>query len=480
MSGLPEAGGRGAGPEVWCWPRWRSVVCDALLALLAAVECAVGLGEFGERFGVGGWPGGLLGFLLGGTLLLRRRYPVALTLLSVAISPTDSGLVLGIVALYTLAAYRRDRRDRRTVLCVGGVVSGAALLLAVLETQRDAGLEEVSAQERWEVTLLVVVAAVALTASPLLLGLYVGARRRVMEALRERARTLESEQRLLGERARQRAWQARVEERSRIAREMHDVVAHRVSLMVVHAGAVQTVAESDPAGAAESAGLMADVGRQALNELRQILGVLRGDTEGGASERDTGRAELDAPVLADLESLVGQSRAAGVPVRFSFGGEPRRLGADVESTAYRVVQEALTNVHKYAGGAETEVSVEYGTSVVRVRVVNGPGAGGVSVVVPSGGHGLLGMRERVRKLSGTFESGPVEGGGFVVVAELPCLPAQQDRAVTVGAAGAAVLATQQVRTCQEPSEPSGARGFSGSPGSRVSTTSAGASTESAD
>lgn len=473
MSGLPEAGGRGAGPEVWCWPRWRSVVCDALLALLSAVECAAGLGEFGERFGAGGWPGGLLGFLLGGTLLSRRRYPLALTLLSVAISPTESGLVLGLVALYTLAAYRRDRR---TVLCVGGVASGAALLLAVLETRRDAGLEQVSAQERWEVTLLVVVAAVALTASPLLLGLYVGARRRVVEALRERARTLESEQRLLGERARQRAWQARVEERSRIAREMHDVVAHRVSLMVVHAGAVQTVAERDPAGAVESAGLVADVGRQALNELRQILGVLRGDTESGAGvapeEGGSGGASepgaLDAPVLADLENLVGQSRAAGVPVWFSLGGEPRRLGAELESTAYRVAQEALTNVHKHAGGAETEVSVEYGASVVRVRVANGPGTGAASTGIPSGGHGLLGMRERVRELSGTFESGPVEGGGFVVLAELPCLPARQDREATVGAAGVAVVATPRARTCQEPSE------------SRVSTTSAGSSTGDAD
>src|SRR5919206_601673 len=138
----------------------------------------------------------------------------------------------------------------------------------------------------WFVPFAAITTAIGMTAPPLLLGLYVGARRRLMESLRERADSLERELQLLAERAEERAERARGEERTRIAREMHDVVAHRVSLMVVHAAALQAVARKDPEKAVRNAALVGDMGRQALTELREMLGVLRsgGDTAGRSSQ----------------------------------------------------------------------------------------------------------------------------------------------------------------------------------------------------
>jgi signal transduction histidine kinase len=291
------------------------------------------------------------------------------------------------------------------------------------------------------IPFLSVTTALGMTAPPVLLGMYVGARRRLMESLRERADSLERELMLLAERAEERAEWARNEERTRIAREMHDVVAHRVSLMVVHAAALQAVARKDPEKAVKNAALVGDMGRQALTELRQMLGVLRSD-DGGlvrsprpavplaavgaaaavAASRAAESDSSDGPCLAELEELVGQSAAAGMVVDLSVEGEVRVYAPEVEQTAYRVVQEALTNVHKHAAGAKTHVRLAHRRAEIAMQVENGPPpepGSADAARLPSGGNGLLGMKERVSALGGVFVSGPTDAGGFRVSAVIP-------------------------------------------------------------
>lgn len=275
---------------------------------------------------------------------------------------------------------------------------------------------------------------------PVLFGLYIGARRRLMESLQERADSLERELSLLADRAEERAEWARTEERTRIAREMHDVVAHRVSLMVVHAAALEAVAVKDPARAAKNAALVGDMGRQALTELREMLGVLRAAPKpaaadpvpavavaamafagaAGAAGGAGGAGMEDGPSLDELEVLVGQSRAAGMTVEMLVHGEGAAYAAEVEQTAYRVVQEALTNCHKHAPGARVVVRLAHRSGEVAMQVENGPCDGKATEPgLPSGGNGLVGMRERVLGLGGVFVSGPTDAGGFRVSAVLP-------------------------------------------------------------
>jgi signal transduction histidine kinase len=289
----------------------------------------------------------------------------------------------------------------------------------------------------WFLPFASIATSLGMTAPPLLLGLYVGQRRRLMESLRERADSLERELQLLAERAEERAEWARGEERTRIAREMHDVVAHRVSLMVVHAAALQAVALKDPAKASRNAALVGDMGRQALTELRTMLGVLRtgGDVVAarpeprgeGAGSRPARLAEFAAsaqaeegPSLGELETLVGESRDAGMAVELLVEGERRGCATRVERTAYRVVQEALRNVHMHAAGSGTRVLLAYREAEVALQVENDPPADGAPQAgLPSGGNGLVGMRERVVSLGGVFVSGPTEAGGFRVSAVIP-------------------------------------------------------------
>jgi signal transduction histidine kinase len=239
---------------------------------------------------------------------------------------------------------------------------------------------------------------------PVLGGLWIGTRRALIENLRGEAERLQREQHLDAERA-------KAQERARIAREMHDVVAHRVGLMVLHAGALE-VSLTDP-DAVRQAALVRQTGREALEELRQVLGVLRA--------REDAALLGPQPTLADLDRLVQQSREAGMEVRVAVEGERRRLPATVERTAYRLVQEALTNVHKHAAGAATEVGVRYTGQGLTVTVHNARPAGGPSLrpALAGGGHGLLGLRERVTLLGGTFQAGPRLDGGFEVCASIP-------------------------------------------------------------
>ena len=256
-----------------------------------------------------------------------------------------------------------------------------------------------------DLAVLAMVMSAMMVMLPYIAGLWVKARREVVAGLHERAARLELEQEV-------RAEQARTEERERIAREMHDVLAHRVSLMVLHAGALEVNARDT--GVAEEAALIRTTGREALADLRQVLGVLR-----GGLQRSPVPAEVLAPqpVLSDVDRLLVRARAAGVAVTRLDEGHARELPAAVERAAYRVIQEALTNVVKHAPGATTTLTLRQLPDALEVVVDSGPPPRRGDPV-PSG-FGLVGLRERVELLQGRFEARARLDGGFVVRALIP-------------------------------------------------------------
>lgn len=462
---------RGAQRSWWWWGKRRSVALDVGLAVVSALECGVEGVAFAHRVSLPVPLGVLVGLAVGSVLVVRRRWPITVVLFSVAMAPAEMGFLMGIVGLYTLAA---ADVPRRFTAALAGMSTLATFVVMVARMREDVAQADLDQQDfdpsGWYVPVVSAFMTLGLNAPPVLFGLYIGARRRLMESLRERADSLEQELSLLADRAEQQAQWARQEERRRIAREMHDVVAHRVSLMVVHAAALQAVAPKDPQKAVRNAALVGDMGRQALTELREMLGVLREESPAAGPAGPAGReapplaavgraaaaaaeaavsvgpagpqvpvgsmgpggpvgpvtgadavAEgVDGPRLDALEALVEQSRQAGALVEFVVMGEVRAYGPAVEQTAYRVVQEALTNVHKHAAGAEVVVRLAHRGEEVAMQVENGPSdASVVAADLPSGGNGLVGMRERVTRLGGVFVSGPTDAGGFRVSAVLP-------------------------------------------------------------
>ncbi|WP_055484311.1 histidine kinase [Streptomyces sp. WMMB 322] len=486
---MTETGERRTVGGPWWWKRRRSAALDISLGLVSAVECAVQGVDFAGEAGLPAASGVVLGLVAGSTLVLRRRWPIAVVLVAIALTPAEMGFLLGFVGLYSLAV-AADVPRRVTVLLTG-MQAAAVVIITIVRMHQSIGQDPGFDPPAWFIPLMSVLVAIGLTTPPVLTGLYVGARRRLVESLRERADGLERELALLADRAEERAEWARSEERTRIAREMHDVVAHRVSLMVVHAAALQAVALKDPEKASKNAALVGDMGRQALTELRTMLGVLRspersrdagvrdagaggasvrlaefaaaaaGSAKGGPGERGRegvprqasgegaagagsaageaavavaggasgagdvsaeGRSAGEGPCLSELDALVGQSRETGMSVDFSVDGSPGDYGAGVEQTAFRVVQEALTNVHKHAAGARTRVRLAHREGEVAVQVENerpADGAGAAGAELPSGGNGLVGMKERVTALGGGFVSGPTDVGGFRVSAVIP-------------------------------------------------------------
>ncbi|MFB7497860.1 sensor histidine kinase [Streptomyces sp. NPDC056161] len=425
-----------AGP--WWWARWRSAALDVSLAAVSAAECGAEGLPFARDAGIPVPVGVLFGVLAGSVLLLRRKWPIAVVLVAIAITPAQMGFLMGVVGLYTLAA---AELPRRIIVALAGMSLVGTAIVTFVRVRQDMARGDLTLGD-WFEPFASITTSLGLTAPPVLLGLYVGARRRLMESLRERADSLERELQLLAERAEERAEWARGEERTRIARDMHDVVAHRVSLMVVHAAALQAVARKDPEKAVRNAALVGDMGRQALTELREMLGVLRsGDgavrapapvplaAVGVAAAAAASRAAAEdgvgeGPCLSELDELIGQSAAAGMVVDLSVEGVERSYAQEVERTAYRVVQEALTNVHKHAAGAKTYVRLAHRRSEIAMQVENGPPPELSSASVaglPSGGNGLLGMRERVVALGGVFVSGPTDAGGFRVSAVIPAV-----------------------------------------------------------
>jgi signal transduction histidine kinase len=203
------------------------------------------------------------------------------------------------------------------------------------------------------------------------------------------------------------------QERLRIARELHDVVAHSMSVIAVQAGFGEYVIDSNPADARKALGTIQATSREALAELRRMLGALR--------QQEAGVASLTPePRLADLDRLIERSRAAGIEVSLVRTGTARDLPVGLDVSAYRIIQEALTNVVRHAGGgAQCAVAIGYGTDTLLIEVVDNGGLGHVQHHSPGSGHGLIGMRERAHLCGGELSAGPLPHGGFGVSARLP-------------------------------------------------------------
>ncbi|MFB7056016.1 histidine kinase [Streptomyces vinaceus] len=248
---------------------------------------------------------------------------------------------------------------------------------------------------------------IACGALPLAIGLWLAARRTLLDNLREQLAQAETNRTV-------EIAAARTEERSRIAAEMHDVVAHQVSLMVLHAGALE-VSATDPA-AAEQASLIRQTGRTALQELRTVLGLLHAYPDAALAPQ---------PTLERLEELLQSSRAIGVGVALCVTGTPRELPSIVERTAYRTVQEALTNIHKHAPGARATVRLDHTPTSLRVSIRNSRPVRPPAGHFPHGGHGLVGLGERIALLGGALTAGGHDDGGFLITATLPTISQEQ-------------------------------------------------------
>ncbi|MGE7391438.1 sensor histidine kinase [Streptomyces sp. NPDC004126] len=391
------------------WMRAHPLATDAVLAFGALAAMVVGSfadphGPHGPTFGTRTpEPFSLLLMLLGAAaLVLRRRRPRTVLAVTCGLSllelttgePRAPVAMSAVIALYTVAALTDRPTTWRTGLLTMAGLTGVAML---------AGPMPWYAQENIGIFAWTGMAAAA--------GDAVRSRRAFVDAIRERA---ERAERTREEEARRRV----AEERLRIARDLHDVVAHHIALVNVQAGVAAHVMDKRPDQAKEALAHVRDASRSALNELRATVGLLR---QSGDPEAPT----EPAPGLALLDELLDTFRHAGLPVAATVqlgpGTDP--LPAAVDLAAYRVIQEALTNVRKHAGpGAQAEVSVVRVGPSVEVTVLDDGGDSADSAPAPldpGGGHGLLGMRERTGALGGSCFAGPRYGGGFRVHAILP-------------------------------------------------------------
>ena len=351
------------------------------------------------------------------SLYWRRRAPILVlafvTAVVVTIYLREYGAflsVLGLPALYAVAAHEEHRRRAWWALAISCAAFMFAASVSLLD--RPEGFAYATAVSMFGFLVAAIVA-----------GVIVRNRVRIFADTERRAAQAEADRLAEAERA-------VIRERGRIAREMHDVVAHSMSVIAVQAAAGREIAHSNPDKAAEVFERIETVGREALAELRRMLGVLRetGDEQTSLAPQ---------PGIDEIAAAVEQSSAAGVPTKLVVDGEQRALAPGVELAAYRIVQEALTNVRKHAGGsASATVHIAYEPQEVMIEVID-DGRGAVSSLSRSGGgHGLIGMRERVEIYGGELTSGPRPGGGFVVRAVLPVVPDTAPAAETHAAKGA--------------------------------------------
>jgi signal transduction histidine kinase len=375
--------------RVWPGLRPRSIAFEAVIALIGTVAVGITTGSPDDR--LTSVPVVLVGTLiLGITLFLfRRSAPLVPFLVGAVLAVASPAVTIAV----PLTAYAIGRYEGRWPVRIGAAVVG---FLAVAQPWK---LDEL---DQWIGAVGGAALVVGLAGA---LGAWARTRVELLAALTERAEKAESERELM-------ARDAVLTERTRIAREMHDAVGHRVSLMVLQAGAIE-MAATDPGRVQELAGQVQTAGRQALDELRQMVGVLRG------GEVDDAAPLGPQPGLDDLPRLIEQSRAAGMTV--DLRGLPADAGPidpAVGRAAYRIVQEALTNGGKHAPGADVCVEVERLADQLVVRIVNGP-AHGTPVPSTGGGYGLVGLGERVRTLGGRLRTEPRLDGGFLVEAVLP-------------------------------------------------------------
>ena len=321
-------------------------------------------------------------------LLLRRRLPlgapsaVFVVLAAEALIAGDAvthaeANAMALIAAFGIAGSHWEFRSAMT----GAAIGYAALAVIVLSDRPDP-----------EGAVPVVV----LTAVSWTIGRALGDRGRRATELEARAERLERAHA-----------EAVAGERATIARELHDVIAHSVSVMTVQAGAARLLLDENPPRARESMLAVEETGRQALGEMRRLLGILRGD------EQQSRLAPQ--PGISDIEPLLEQVRSAGLPVDVVVEGAAKPLPPGIDLAAYRIVQEALTNALKHAGAARAELSIRYGEAALQLTITND----GRTAHNGRVGHGLIGMRERVTLYGGQFQAGPRSGGGYAVRASLP-------------------------------------------------------------
>jgi signal transduction histidine kinase len=387
---------------LYAWLRRHPMLVDGVLAtalVLAGAAPAVAAGMFLDL---------PLAIGIAAPVVFRRAHPVGAfaaavlaggvqVLLGVRPAATDVSIL---ILLYTLAAYTPRRVSvPGLAICLLGSAVGVVRWWTTFGTH---GVLD------WLIVGAILFAGPALLAW--VLGDSMRYRRAYYASLEDRAARLE----------RERDAQARiaaVAERARIARELHDVIAHNVSVMVVQADGASYALAGDPDRAREALGAISATGRQALAEMRRLLGVLRREEAGAGSER------APQPGIGELSALLDQARGAGLPVSFTVEGEPRPLPGGAALAAYRIVQESLTNTRKHAGPvASASVRLRYSPDAL-VLAISDNGRGEAAATLPGGtGHGLTGMRERVAMYGGSVTAGPRAAGGYEVVATLPLTP----------------------------------------------------------
>jgi signal transduction histidine kinase len=327
-------------------------------------------------------------------LVFRRRRPLGTLLASLGVMLVfvargyegGPALLAPLVALYTLATLESRSRSLAAGVLIGLSLSAARLIF----TSEPAGTAATD--------------ALGYIGAALFLGWAVANRRAFVAAIRDRAERAEH--------SREQEAQRRVDaERLRIARELHDVVAHSIQTINVQAGVAEHVIERQPGQAGKALSIIRQTSKQALGELREILGLLRQVDEQQPRRPTAGLDQLDA--------LLSATREAGVQTELQIGGERRNLPTAVDLAAYRIVQEALTNVMRHAGAARTRVSIDYRPDELHVTICD-EGTGHADIAFDDGsGHGILGMRERANALGGTLAARHVQGGGFEVSVSLP-------------------------------------------------------------
>jgi signal transduction histidine kinase len=321
---------------------------------------------------------------------VRRTHPVLAALVSTAagLIPSNGyvyvGYVVAFIVFYSVAAYVPQWRRVAAVVAAGVALTvlGSAIHGAVFGDYFG---------------------ALSAVVAPAVVGSFVRYQREQSRRLQELTRQLERERELNVARA-------VADERARIARELHDVVAHTISVVAIQADAAEAALDADPARARGPLQTIRRSASEALTEMRRLLAVLRADEPPG---------ELaPSPGLDRLPALIDRARAAGVDVTLEVTGAARAVPASLDLSAYRIVQEALTNVGKHAGGAPASIVLHWGQDALSIEIRN-PGTNLERAETNGSGHGLIGMRERVRMLGGQFTAGPEAGGGFVVSALLP-------------------------------------------------------------
>jgi signal transduction histidine kinase len=375
----------------------RDWVVDTLAFVIAVVG---GLAIYGDTHSHNDFPEWFIALdLLAGAVMCvalwwRRRYPVALGIAAVVAGSFSAAAgAAAALAFFSLAVHRPFRVVAPLVVAV---FATQPIYLAIFPQ------EDVPYGVAFALSVLIIGMVV-------IWGMFVRSRRQLVVSFRDRAERAETEQQL-------RVEQARGQERARMAREMHDVLAHRISLLSLHAGALEFRPDASPEEVARAAGVIRASAHQALEDLRQVIGVLRDDPGGAAPERPQ-------PTLADLPALIEESRGAGMRVASAWEVAPEAVVPEaLGRTAYRIVQEGLTNARKHARGSLVDVAVSGAPGdglVIEVRNRLPVGAAAAATTIPGTGTGIVGLLERATLAGGRLEHGRTEAGDYRLWAWLP-------------------------------------------------------------